>query len=54
MPPKDQGFLAQLETGCKTKTGEWEEIKKTRAEELLALADTIKVLNHLNGYLVDG
>ena len=41
----DQGFLAQLETGCKTKTGEWEEIKKTRAEELLALADTIKVLN---------
>ena len=48
MPPKDQGFLAQLETGCKTKTGEWEEIKKTRAEELLALADTIKVPNHQN------
>merc|ERR1711957_590567 len=31
--------------GCETKTAEWEAIKKTRAEELLALAETVKVLN---------
>merc|ERR1719446_539920 len=30
---------------CATKTAEWETIVKTRNEELLALADTIKVLN---------
>jgi hypothetical protein len=41
----DQKFLAEMETSCKTKTAEWEEIKKTRSEELVALADTIKILN---------
>merc|ERR1711972_176002 len=41
----DTKFLQELETGCDTKTKEWEVIQKTRAEELLALADTIKVLN---------
>jgi len=41
----DKKFLAELETGCATKTKEWEERSKTRAEELVALADTIKVLN---------
>eukprot|EP00443_Scrippsiella_acuminata_P022320 CAMPEP_0115203214 /NCGR_PEP_ID=MMETSP0270-20121206/18532_1 /TAXON_ID=71861 /ORGANISM="Scrippsiella trochoidea, Strain CCMP3099" /LENGTH=420 /DNA_ID=CAMNT_0002616663 /DNA_START=42 /DNA_END=1300 /DNA_ORIENTATION=+ len=41
----DQKFQKELEEGCATKTAEWEEIKKTRAEELLALAETIKVLN---------
>merc|ERR1711957_577624 len=41
----DQQFLAELEKGCATKTGEWEERSKTRAEELVALADTVKVLN---------
>ena len=29
-----------------TKNKEWEEVKKTRAEELAALADAIKVLNN--------
>jgi len=42
---EDKKFLADLEKNCATKTGEWEERSKTRAEELLALADTIKVLN---------
>merc|ERR1719282_2245284 len=42
---EDKKFLADLEKGCATKTSEWEERSKTRAEELLALADTIKVLN---------
>merc|ERR1712173_198999 len=41
----DKEFLAQLAKGCATKTAEWEERSKTRAEELVALADTIKVLN---------
>merc|ERR1719343_1124680 len=42
---EDQQFLAELEKGCSTKTSEWEERSKTRSEELLALADVIKLLN---------
>merc|ERR1711957_60290 len=42
---EDQKFAADLEKSCATKTAEWEERSKTRSEELLALADTIKVLN---------
>merc|ERR1719245_1620189 len=38
-------FLQGLEKSCKTKTAEWEERSKTRSEELVALADTIKILN---------
>jgi len=41
----DKDFLANLEKNCATKTAEWEARSKTRAEELVALADTIKVLN---------
>jgi len=42
---EDKKYLADLETSCATKKGEWEERSKTRAEELVALADTIKILN---------
>merc|ERR1719343_871146 len=42
---EDKKFLADLEKNCDTKTAEWEERSKTRSEELLALADTIKILN---------
>merc|ERR1719352_1420773 len=42
---EDKKFLADLEKNCAKKTAEWEVIVKTRNEELLALADTIKVLN---------
>merc|ERR1719385_366903 len=42
---QDEKFLAELETGCSTKAAEWEERSKTRAAELVAIADTIKVLN---------
>eukprot|EP00445_Apocalathium_hangoei_P007422 CAMPEP_0203863384 /NCGR_PEP_ID=MMETSP0359-20131031/14129_1 /ASSEMBLY_ACC=CAM_ASM_000338 /TAXON_ID=268821 /ORGANISM="Scrippsiella Hangoei, Strain SHTV-5" /LENGTH=730 /DNA_ID=CAMNT_0050780913 /DNA_START=75 /DNA_END=2267 /DNA_ORIENTATION=- len=42
---EDKKFLQELESSCATKTQEWEERSKTRAEELVALADTIKVLN---------
>merc|ERR1740139_445084 len=41
----DNKFLAALKTGCATKTAEWEARSKTRADELVALADTIKILN---------
>jgi chromosome segregation ATPase len=42
---QDKKFTQELETSCKTKTAEWEETQKTRAQELVALAETIKVLN---------
>merc|ERR1719493_111350 len=41
----DKKFLDNLEENCEKKKKEWEVIVKTRAEELVALADTIKVLN---------
>merc|ERR1719362_2615190 len=41
----DQEFLANLDKACENKKKEWEVIVKTRAEELVALADTIKMLN---------
>jgi len=41
----DKEFLGNLEKNCETKKKEWDVIVKTRAEELAALADTIKVLN---------
>jgi len=42
---KDKEFLKNLESSCLTKTKEWEERSKTRAEELTALSETIKILN---------
>merc|ERR1719497_183162 len=42
---EDKAFLADLSKSCATKTSEWEARSKTRAEELVALGDTIKVLN---------
>jgi len=41
----DEGFLKELDQSCATKSKEWDVIKQTRAEELKALADTIKLLN---------
>jgi len=42
---KDKDFLKNLVSSCATKTKEWEERSKTRAEELTALSETIKILN---------
>jgi len=42
---EDKAFLADLEKNCAAQAAAWDEIVKTRNEELLALADTIKVLN---------
>merc|ERR1719379_970857 len=42
---EDKKFLADLEKNCDTKAKEYEAQCKTRQEELLALADTIKILN---------
>merc|ERR1719512_312715 len=42
---EDKKFLAELEKGCATKEAEWADRCKIRADELLALSDTIKILN---------
>merc|ERR1719331_2723282 len=42
---EDKKFLANLGKNCAIKTKEHEENMKMRGEELLALADTIKILN---------
>merc|ERR1740117_2209060 len=42
---EDEQFLKDLETDCATKDEEHAAHQKIRAEELLALADTIKILN---------
>ena len=41
----DQKFLVDLTAECEKKATEWDAVKKERQAELLALADTIKVLN---------
>merc|ERR1719198_864549 len=41
----DRKFLANLDKNCAIKTKEHEENTKLRSQELLALADTIKILN---------
>lgn len=41
----DQKFLKDLESDCEGKQAEYDERVKTRAEELLAIHDTIKILN---------
>merc|ERR1719265_1551085 len=42
---EDKAFLADMERNCAKKKTEWDERVKTRALELAALADTIKILN---------
>merc|ERR1719456_1135997 len=42
---EDKKFLGDLAKNCKTKAEEHDANMKLRAEELLALADTIKILN---------
>merc|ERR1719352_763866 len=42
---EDKAFLKDLAKNCKTKEDEWAARCKVRAEELLAIADTIKILN---------
>lgn len=41
----DKTFLAELGTNCEDKKKEWAIYEKTQKEELLALADTVKLLN---------
>jgi len=42
---EDKKFLAELEKDCGTKEEDWNKRCKIRAEELLAIGDTIKILN---------
>lgn len=41
----DVKLLEKVAEQCKAKSADWEIREKTRAEELLAIADTIKILN---------
>jgi len=41
----DNQFLVEMKKGCATKADEWKEVCKVREQELLALAETIKILN---------
>merc|ERR1719353_1164118 len=41
----DKKFLADMDTTCAAKKGEMEERVKIRSEELVAIQDTIKILN---------
>merc|ERR1719456_855823 len=42
---EDKKFYANLEGNCETKKAEWAAYKEMEAKELVALADTIKILN---------
>merc|ERR1719217_728265 len=42
---EDKKFYANLDSNCKTKQAEWAAYKEMEAKELVALADTIKILN---------
>eukprot|EP00929_Paragymnodinium_shiwhaense_P032301 TRINITY_DN1792_c0_g2_i1.p2 TRINITY_DN1792_c0_g2~~TRINITY_DN1792_c0_g2_i1.p2 ORF type:complete len:733 (-),score=290.14 TRINITY_DN1792_c0_g2_i1:106-2223(-) len=42
---EDKKFLQDLEKNCATKKDEYDVVVKTRADEMLALAETIKILN---------
>jgi hypothetical protein len=42
---EDKNVLNNLESSCKTKAQDFDAKQKTRSEELIALADTIKLLN---------
>jgi len=42
---QDTAFLADMEKNCAKKSGEWDAIVKTRNDEMVALAETIKILN---------
>merc|ERR1719181_812688 len=42
---EDKKFLADMAKNCEMKKKEWAVYKETQAQELLALAETIKILN---------
>merc|ERR1719395_201863 len=42
---EDKKFLADMDETCETKKKEWGEIVKARAEETVAIQETIKILN---------
>merc|ERR1719238_188792 len=42
---EDKKFLADLEKNCATKTKDWEYRSKMRSDEIVAISETIKILN---------
>jgi len=43
---QDRKFLEDTQRGCKTKQSEWNVRSRTRADELLALGETLRILNN--------
>jgi len=43
---QDRKFLGDTQRGCKTKQSEWNVRSRTRADELLALGETLRILNN--------
>merc|ERR1719262_514715 len=42
---EDTKFLKDMDTTCAAKTAEWQKITKARGEEIVAIQETIKILN---------
>merc|ERR1712179_801419 len=42
---EDKKFLEEMDKSCATKEAEWAERQKIRSEEMLAIHETIKILN---------
>jgi len=42
---EDQAFVADLKKSCASKQAEWDERCKVRADEMMAIGETIKILN---------
>merc|ERR1712060_845134 len=42
---EDNKFLADMDKNCKEKKAEWDDIVKTRGDELVAISETIQLLN---------
>ena len=41
---KNKAFLEELDKGCATKKGKWAERQKVRAEEIVTIHETVKIL----------
>jgi hypothetical protein len=49
MVTETEAYLQDLASGCQTKSSDWEESQKSRAEELKALTDAIEIIKEKTG-----
>jgi hypothetical protein len=49
MVTETEAYLQDLANGCQTKSSDWEESQKSRAEELKALTDAIEIIKEKTG-----